>query len=110
MRRGYDLDGKADGVIGTKTKQAISDFQAKAGLAAATAAPASRCSPPRGSEGGERFLKGWGLFLSLHWLGLRRVGQAEDLTTGGCDAVESASKFGRTDETNNLDPLGHIRR
>ena len=29
MRRGYDLDGKADGVIGTKTKQAISDFQAK---------------------------------------------------------------------------------
>ncbi|WP_423135993.1 lytic murein transglycosylase [Methylocella tundrae] len=32
MRRGYDLDGKADGVIGTKTKQAISDFQAKAGL------------------------------------------------------------------------------
>jgi lytic murein transglycosylase len=32
MRRGYDLDGKADGVIGTKSKQAISDFQAKAGL------------------------------------------------------------------------------
>lgn len=32
MRRGYDLDGKADGVIGTKTRQAISDFQAKAGL------------------------------------------------------------------------------
>jgi lytic murein transglycosylase len=32
MRRGYDLDGKADGVIGTKTKQAISDFQAKSGL------------------------------------------------------------------------------
>ncbi len=33
MRRGYDLDGKADGVIGSKTKQAISDFQAKLGLA-----------------------------------------------------------------------------
>ena len=32
MRRGYDLDGKADGVIGTKTKQAITDFQAKSGL------------------------------------------------------------------------------
>jgi lytic murein transglycosylase len=32
MRRGYDLDGKADGVIGTKTKLAISDFQAKSGL------------------------------------------------------------------------------
>lgn len=33
MKRGYDLDGKADGVIGAKTKQAISDFQVKAGLA-----------------------------------------------------------------------------
>lgn len=32
MRRGYDLDGKADGVIGTKTKQAIVDFQTKSGL------------------------------------------------------------------------------
>jgi lytic murein transglycosylase len=32
MHRGYDLDGKADGVIGTKTKQAISDFQSKSGL------------------------------------------------------------------------------
>jgi lytic murein transglycosylase len=32
MKRGYDLDGKADGVIGAKTKQAISDFQAKSGL------------------------------------------------------------------------------
>ncbi|QBR71423.1 lytic murein transglycosylase [Beijerinckiaceae bacterium] len=32
MRRGYDLDGKADGVIGTKTKQAITDFQSKSGL------------------------------------------------------------------------------
>jgi lytic murein transglycosylase len=32
MRRGYDLDGKADGVIGTKTQKAITDFQAKSGL------------------------------------------------------------------------------
>ena len=32
MRRGYDLDGKADGVVGTKTKQAISDFQSRSGL------------------------------------------------------------------------------
>jgi lytic murein transglycosylase len=32
MRRGYDLEGKADGVIGTKTKQAITDFQSKSGL------------------------------------------------------------------------------
>jgi lytic murein transglycosylase len=32
MRRGYDLDGKADGVIGTKTKQAISDFQTRSGM------------------------------------------------------------------------------
>ncbi len=32
MRRGYDLDGKADGVIGTKTRKAISDFQSKSGL------------------------------------------------------------------------------
>jgi lytic murein transglycosylase len=32
MRRGYDLDGKADGVIGTKTKQAIVDFQSHSGL------------------------------------------------------------------------------
>ncbi len=32
MRRGYDLDGKADGVIGTKTRQAILDFQSKSGL------------------------------------------------------------------------------
>jgi peptidoglycan hydrolase-like protein with peptidoglycan-binding domain len=31
MRRGYDLDGKADGVVGTKTRKAISDFQAKSG-------------------------------------------------------------------------------
>jgi lytic murein transglycosylase len=33
MRRGYNLDGKADGVIGAKSRAAISDFQAKAGLA-----------------------------------------------------------------------------
>jgi lytic murein transglycosylase len=32
MRRGYDLDGKADGVIGTKTRQAILDFQSKSSL------------------------------------------------------------------------------
>ena len=32
MRRGYDLDGKADGVIGTKTRQAIVDFQSRSGL------------------------------------------------------------------------------
>jgi peptidoglycan hydrolase-like protein with peptidoglycan-binding domain len=32
IRRGYDLDGKMDGVIGTKTHAAIVDFQSKAGL------------------------------------------------------------------------------
>jgi lytic murein transglycosylase len=32
MRRGYDLDGKTDGVIGTKTRQAIVDFQSRSGL------------------------------------------------------------------------------
>jgi peptidoglycan hydrolase-like protein with peptidoglycan-binding domain len=32
MRRGYDLDGKADRVIGTKTQKAIVDFQSKSGL------------------------------------------------------------------------------
>ncbi len=32
MRRGYDLDGKADGVIGTKTRKAIVDFQSRSGL------------------------------------------------------------------------------
>jgi lytic murein transglycosylase len=32
MKRGYDLDGKADGVIGTKTRQAILDYQTRAGL------------------------------------------------------------------------------
>jgi len=34
IRRGYDLDGKADGVIGTKSRQAISDFQQRQGLPA----------------------------------------------------------------------------
>jgi len=32
IRRGYDLDGKMDGVIGSKTRAAIIDFQTKAGL------------------------------------------------------------------------------
>jgi lytic murein transglycosylase len=32
MRRGYDLDGKADGVIGAKTEHAIYDFQSRSGL------------------------------------------------------------------------------
>jgi lytic murein transglycosylase len=32
IRRGYDLDGKMDGVIGNKTRAAIIDFQTKAGL------------------------------------------------------------------------------
>jgi lytic murein transglycosylase len=31
MRRGYDLDGKADGVIGHKTVAAIADFQTRLG-------------------------------------------------------------------------------
>lgn len=31
MRRGYDLDGKADGVLGRKTLAAIADFQARTG-------------------------------------------------------------------------------
>jgi lytic murein transglycosylase len=48
MRRGYDLDGKADGVIGTKTKQAISDFQAKAGLPRDGRASASVLAAARG--------------------------------------------------------------
>jgi lytic murein transglycosylase len=48
MRRGYDLDGKADGVIGTKTKQAISDFQAKAGLHADSRASVSVLTALRG--------------------------------------------------------------
>ena len=34
VRRGYDLDGKIDGVIGDKTREAIMDFQGKAGLRA----------------------------------------------------------------------------
>ncbi len=32
IRRGYDLDGKIDGVLGRKTQAAIADFQAHAGL------------------------------------------------------------------------------
>ncbi len=48
MRRGYDLDGKADGVIGTKSKQAIADFQAKAGLAPNGRASASVLAALRG--------------------------------------------------------------
>jgi Transglycosylase SLT domain/Putative peptidoglycan binding domain len=31
MRRGYDLDGKADGVLGRKTLAAIADFQTRSG-------------------------------------------------------------------------------
>jgi lytic murein transglycosylase len=31
IQRGYDLDGKADGVIGRKTAAAIADFQARSG-------------------------------------------------------------------------------
>lgn len=48
MRRGYDLDGKADGVIGTKTKQAISDFQSKSGMRADGRASASVLAALRG--------------------------------------------------------------
>lgn len=48
MRRGYDLDGKADGVIGTKTKQAIVDFQAKSGLSRDGRASASVLAALRG--------------------------------------------------------------
>ncbi|MGH6675037.1 MAG: lytic murein transglycosylase [Xanthobacteraceae bacterium] len=32
IRRGYDLDGKIDGVLGRKTQAAIADFQARTGL------------------------------------------------------------------------------
>ncbi len=32
VQRGYDLQGKIDGVIGDKTREAISDFQSKAGM------------------------------------------------------------------------------
>ena len=31
IRAGYDLDGKIDGVIGTRTRQAISDLQRRMG-------------------------------------------------------------------------------
>ena len=31
-QRGYDLQGKIDGVIGDKSREAITDFQGKAGL------------------------------------------------------------------------------
>jgi lytic murein transglycosylase len=48
MRRGYDLDGKADGVIGTKTKQAISDFQSKSSLRPDGRASASVLTALRG--------------------------------------------------------------
>jgi lytic murein transglycosylase len=48
MRRGYDLDGKADGVIGTKTKQAISDFQSRSGLHADGRASVSVLAALRG--------------------------------------------------------------
>jgi lytic murein transglycosylase len=41
MRLGYDLDGKADGVIGTKSRQAIAAFQTKMGLPATGRASAS---------------------------------------------------------------------
>jgi lytic murein transglycosylase len=34
VQRGYDLQGKIDGVIGDKTREAIVDFQSKAGLKA----------------------------------------------------------------------------
>ncbi len=48
MRRGYDLDGKADGVIGVKSRAAISDFQAKAGLTPTGRASASVLAALRG--------------------------------------------------------------
>jgi lytic murein transglycosylase len=48
MRRGYDLDGKADGVIGTKTKQAIVDFQSRSGLPRNGRASASVLAALRG--------------------------------------------------------------
>jgi peptidoglycan hydrolase-like protein with peptidoglycan-binding domain len=32
IRRGYNLGGKIDGVLGRKTQAAIADFQARAGL------------------------------------------------------------------------------
>jgi lytic murein transglycosylase len=48
MRRGYDLDGKADGVIGVKSRAAISDFQAKSGLPQTGRASASVLAALRG--------------------------------------------------------------
>jgi lytic murein transglycosylase len=48
MRRGYDLDGKADGVIGTKTQQAILDFQSRSGLPQNGRASASVLAALRG--------------------------------------------------------------
>ncbi len=48
MRRGYDLDGKADGVIGTKTQQAIVDFQSRSGLPQNGRASASVLAALRG--------------------------------------------------------------
>jgi lytic murein transglycosylase len=48
MRRGYNLDGKADGVIGTKTKQAIMDYQSRTGLPANGRASASVLASLRG--------------------------------------------------------------
>ncbi|MGQ0444116.1 MAG: lytic murein transglycosylase [Beijerinckiaceae bacterium] len=48
MRRGYDLDGKADGVVGTKTKQAIVDFQSRSGLPQNGRASASVLAALRG--------------------------------------------------------------
>ena len=32
MRMGYDLDGKADGVMGTKSRAAIADYQSRSGM------------------------------------------------------------------------------
>ncbi|MGH6935854.1 MAG: peptidoglycan-binding domain-containing protein [Methylocella sp.] len=48
MQRGYDLDGKADGVIGTKTQQAIVDFQSRSGLPQNGRASASVLAALRG--------------------------------------------------------------
>lgn len=48
MRHGYDLDGKADGVIGEKTKKAIAEFQSRSGLRADGRASASVLAALRG--------------------------------------------------------------
>ena len=32
VQRGYDLQGKIDGVIGDKTREAITDFQSRGGM------------------------------------------------------------------------------